>query len=665
MTGTPHTRHIAALLIAALLSLGVMAQETSLDSVKALNEKADQLLQTQPDSSFLLANKAYQIAKANGLRSAEAVSCKYLGLARLSMNDADSALSFFFRSLDLFRSLEGKEKGQINALHNIADAYISLGSYDKALKYSTEACHKAENTNLLKEAGISHNLSGEILFATGMYADALKSYYTALQFSQKADYGRGESNALANLGKTYTQIGNFELASRFLMQAYNQYLEEDGEEGTGRVLTNLANLHLLTGDFDLAVSEYKQALGIKEKNNDQSGIAIALNNIGYAFLMQGLGDSALPYFEQSLRLKERLRDYKGQASTLNNIGALHLKSGNLSLAEAALNQAISIARRVNAREYLMEGLKLLSELNEKQGHKLESLEYHKEYSHLQNELYGIENNSKIAVLQTQYEIQQKEKELLESENNNKHLLLTQEKLRKRLLLAALLGALAIILIIAYRYTIVRRLLQLLKIREHQKEQLLKELNHRVKNNLQIVGSILRIQSRRLKDPAALKAIMEGHNRIEAMALVHKQLYTDSDSTEIDLHPFIERLVENLSLFNGQSGLSYLNEFGNVRIDAGKAMLIGLIVNELVSNAFKHNSSEEPQTRVFLLKGQANELLLRISDNGPGLEHLGDPDASGGFGLKLVRSFAEKLGGILSIDSDQGTTFSISIPGIKL
>lgn len=638
---------------------------TALDSVKQLNTLSEDIIDQDPDSAYLLANAALSIAIRQDLRSAQAVSLKRMGNALAVSGKPDSARICYFESLGLYESIEGKEAGIIQMLLEISESYSIQGTYDKALKYAHRAATESASNQLPKLSGISHNQLGEIHFSTGMYTEALRNFYAALQHSGTAGYEKGVANAEANLGKTYSQLGNYILAEKFLYQAYDHYLEHEGEASTGRVLANIANMYLLQADYDRALAGYLQSLQIKRQNNDFQGIANTLNNIGMVHFEQGNYDSARVYFDKALALKEEIGDRKGISSTLNNLGALSLRTGNTTRARVLLEKGLEEANAVNAREYTMEALELLSDLYAIEGNKLRSLEFHKRFTLVQNELYGAENQQRMAVMHEQFEIGNKEKELLEVRNTNQELELSKEKYRRSFLLALLLSLFILLTIIIYRYTIVRKLTQLLRRRERQKDELLKELNHRVKNNLQIVSSILRIQSRRIADPDAVKAILEGQNRVEAMALVHKELYSGDDAAEIELDPFLRKLTENAVLFCGKGQPSMDIDIGTEGLctDASKAVLLGLIINELISNAFKHADADLPRIFISIHSSGQGSLQVCIKDNGPGLPRDFDPARSQGFGMKLVSSFASRLDASIAFNTGPGAEIRLDIPGI--
>jgi two-component sensor histidine kinase len=197
-------------------------------------------------------------------------------------------------------------------------------------------------------------------------------------------------------------------------------------------------------------------------------------------------------------------------------------------------------------------------------------------------------------------------------------------------------------------------------REQEKALLLKELNHRVKNNLQMISSLLNLQSRELSDHPAQEALLTGKNRVEALSLVHRKLYQEGTETKVVLKDYIEELV--LGLFYGYNA-SFKPELDidNSSISIDKAIPLALIVNEMVVNSLKYayKDIESPNFKMTL-REENNQLELHISDNGIGFTEQEGGKANS-FGLKLIKSLIEQLDGSIKRVKSEGTQWKITIP----
>ncbi|MBD2503327.1 PAS domain-containing protein [Anabaena azotica FACHB-119] len=197
----------------------------------------------------------------------------------------------------------------------------------------------------------------------------------------------------------------------------------------------------------------------------------------------------------------------------------------------------------------------------------------------------------------------------------------------------------------------------------EKEVLLKEIHHRVKNNLGIVSSLLQMQSRRTQDSQARDILRDSQNRIASIALVHEKLYRSNDLANIDFAQYIPDLTTHLfDSYNVSSNCIRLNiQVEDVSLDIETAIPCGLIINELVSNALKyafpHNRGGEIQVRLFQEKDQS--LTLVVQDNGIGLPAEFDNKKAKTLGITLVQGLVKQLRGKLEIQSQVGTEFKIS------
>ncbi|MFO0983712.1 MAG: ATP-binding protein [Planctomycetota bacterium] len=200
---------------------------------------------------------------------------------------------------------------------------------------------------------------------------------------------------------------------------------------------------------------------------------------------------------------------------------------------------------------------------------------------------------------------------------------------------------------------------------HEKETLLKEIHHRVKNNLQVISSLLNLQARCSNHQAGMDVLRESQHRIESMALIHERLYQTSDLARVAFRPYIEELVHHLlaSYTVERNGITARVRVADVSLDVDRAIPCGLLVNELVSNALKHAfpASAGGEVCVELDLGAADQLVLAVRDNGIGLPDSVDPQRASTLGMQLVQVLARQLGGTPEWRRGAGTEFVITMP----
>jgi two-component sensor histidine kinase len=194
----------------------------------------------------------------------------------------------------------------------------------------------------------------------------------------------------------------------------------------------------------------------------------------------------------------------------------------------------------------------------------------------------------------------------------------------------------------------------------EKEVLLKEIHHRVKNNLQVISSLLNLQARYLPDPAARAIFSQSQNRVQSIALVHERLYESADLSHVDFGKYIAVLLDNVFDTYDAAGRGIVNiiDVGDVHLTVDVAIPCGLIVNELVTNALKHAfpDGRAGTVRVSLAESPEGILDLMVQDDGVGMPAGIDPRKTVSLGLDLVITFAEQLNAEVTINREGGTRF---------
>lgn len=199
----------------------------------------------------------------------------------------------------------------------------------------------------------------------------------------------------------------------------------------------------------------------------------------------------------------------------------------------------------------------------------------------------------------------------------------------------------------------------------EKDVLLKEIHHRVKNNLQVISSLLHLQLRHVSEPPARVQLLESERRVRAMALVHEQLYMGADLAGVEFPSYVDRLVDMLmrAYATPPHKVSTRLCIAPLLLDIDVAIPCGLLINELLSNSLKHAFPGDMRGEIWvsLARADAGHLLLSVKDTGIGLPPAFDPEAVRTMGLQLVRALAKQLGGTLRWESESGTELRVLFP----
>mgnify|MGYP002620905725 CR=1 FL=1 len=205
----------------------------------------------------------------------------------------------------------------------------------------------------------------------------------------------------------------------------------------------------------------------------------------------------------------------------------------------------------------------------------------------------------------------------------------------------------------------------LNIQLDQKRILLQELHHRVKNNLQVISSLLNLQSNHLKNADPSQVLKEAQNRVLSMALVHEQLYQSEALQRVNFSDYIQKLVENLvKSFRGATNeIAFDIKKNNCCLNIKTLIPIGLILTEIITNSLKHGFMQgqcsDCKIYISLSKDENNKMTLKVGDNGVGIKQFQPPEEAGGLGFKLIDSLTQQINGKLKLDSNsKGTHFQI-------
>jgi two-component sensor histidine kinase len=296
----------------------------------------------------------------------------------------------------------------------------------------------------------------------------------------------------------------------------------------------------------------------------------------------------------------------------------------------------------------------------------------KYYQVIQDSIQVRMKRENFIELEKKYQSEKKEKEIrklsYEAELNELALKKSNQQ-RLFFILAAL--ALLVIAILVYRQFLVKRKAEALLSEKNNiissalsdKELLLKEIHHRVKNNLQVVSSLLGLQSEYIKDDNALTAINEGRNRVRSMALIHQQLYSEENLTGINVKTYLETLIRGLfdTYDINEEKIQFQLEIEDLELDVDTVIPLGLIANELISNALKHAFTDQQDGMILVNLWEKDDAIhFSVKDNGKGMDTSLLNEEMESFGYQMILAFKEKLDAEINISGDNGTDVQLTI-----
>jgi len=515
----------------------------------------------------------------------------------------------------------------------------------KSLYYAREALSLAESlqepiliARALEEISTSQRTLGNTV-------QALETSLQALQIYEKHDEKSRMAGMYLMIGSNYTSDANFRFAVPYLFKAMRIYEFLKSENLLPIVYTNLGETYRLMHVYDSAEYYTNKSLELATRLGNQPIIGYSLGNLGMINVAHNKFALANEQLKKAIVLLNDLGDGYSVSVYTSELGKAAFMQGAYDQAKEKYLDAFQIAEDYKLKEQLRDFSKLLVEVNEKTGNLQEALRYQKTFQIYQDSIVNVKNIRSISELTAKYELDKQQAQIV-------HLNERAEISKYRMY--ALMGSLmlffvlvAVLYLSAKKRKKANRLLQQQKeqieLREKEKELFLNELNHRTKNNLQTISSILSLQSRELIGHPSYDLITEGKSRVDALSLIHQKLYQDSFQIKIQLKEYIEELLYNL-VFGFNKHIQLVADIVDCEMSVDRAVPLALVVNELATNSIKYAFHEvkSPLLEVRLSRLNDQSLLLEIRDNGSGIE---DTALNGdSFGLKLVKSLVQQLTG---------------------
>jgi two-component sensor histidine kinase len=439
--------------------------------------------------------------------------------------------------------------------------------------------------------------------------------------------------------------------------AYKALKATEGNESQALSLYNLLGISYLNiGQLDSAYQYLDRAEILSRKNNNYSFL-IALNK-AQLFTLKKDYNPALRYIKESQKLVLQL---DGQRDMIVDIRYAQILSAQGKHQEALailedLNLSWSKERTsVEEKNFWLEALlfKALKDGYKGANNTNKALIFSDLLENATDSLNQEDTHNLAQTISIEYEVAQKENQiaLLNVEN-------THKKTQLNWLLLGLLATLVATSMIIVLYRRQQKAKDVIANQANKLSVLIKELHHRVKNNLQVVSSLLSIQSDELTDEAARKSISEGKLRVDAMSIIHQRLYMREDLAELNLREYIEDLVQHLAYSYGyeKEDFTLHLEINPILYNVDDAIPIGLMLNEVLTNSFKYAFPNHPNPTIWVKIMNDRGLEIQIKDNGlnPPSDHI----QGTGFGSKLIESLSYQLNAQTATSFDEGYLFSL-------
>lgn len=585
------------------------------------------------DSATYYAQEALEYAKTNHFLAGEAAILIQMGLIADNQGDFEASLADYQKAFSQFQVLSDTE-GMESALIRLGVVDLRNGQYDKAVDRFLESLRMAEtNKHLYGMMEANYSISWAYLDRKDyenalIYLKLADSYNTRLPFSSLS------LNICNHFGRIYRDTGKPDLAK--------YYLEKGIAESTA--------------------IEY-QGLNIT-----------MINNLATVYSAEGRTAKAIALQKEALKRSREIGNYLRELQVLTGLAKSY---GNSQPQEAirCIQEAVAIAHTKKASKQELRYLEMLTPLYLDMGNYQAAYETKARAHTLADSVFYQTMSENMAALKAEYELSKSEAKVKELNllNNQRQLELANASILRNATFAGLVVTLAFAGLIYSRYRVkqrsseaIRRKNESLEKLLQEKEWLMKEVHHRVKNNLQIVMSLLNSQSAYLENTDVSNAIRESRLRMQAMSLIHQKLYQTHNLECIDLNAYIDELVYFLQdAFDTRHRVIFQPDIPHLMVDVTQATPLGLILNEAISNSIKYAFPDARRGTISILLHEAEDVPdfyeLIIHDDGVGMPASFTVAQSPTLGLNLIQGLCDQLDGSFALGSDAGVCLTIRFP----
>ncbi|OAD91583.1 histidine kinase [Aequorivita soesokkakensis] len=609
-------------------SLPQTPSQTQEDTLKSsyLNEKLEKAQDTLLEYNTF--KKTIQLSLKN--EDFKSLGEAYIGLAKWHEDHTvlDSSIVYLKKAISLYKKEEMSKP--------LADTYLLLvvnysgtAEYDKASEAVYKALALYEKTDDQRGVAQCYTKISDLLYYSDSYAEGAEYCKKAIAIQEKNGYEEDMALSYRRLAENQLFLGNLEESLASMNHAIDLYKKIGITDAPLLACYNgRGNIYKYMERYDEAIADYNFCYEGAKKIGLLRYTMPPTANIGHVYILQGKYAEALPY--------------------------------NL--------RAIEIMKQIGNTKNLWENYMHVSNIYSELGDYKNALEYHELYEQGHTEYLNTIIARKDSELQVKYETAQKDLEILDQEAK-----IAQQR-KTQFLYIGIAGLLAVILFGMY-FTLKnirkkRKALSVLNIeldaKNKQNELLLKEIHHRVKNNLEMVKSLIALQSAKLEDGASKEAMLASQNRVQSMGIIHQKLYQGENLGSIEMKDYFINLGEGvLDTFNAEEKVKIECAMDDLNLDVDTAVPIGLIVNELLTNALKYAFPEgaKGQINISLVK-ENNDLLLKVTDNGIGKTEGSKPKGTG-FGTQLIQLLTQQLNGTISEDYKNGTAVFFNFKNFKI
>jgi two-component sensor histidine kinase/tetratricopeptide (TPR) repeat protein len=629
------------------------------------------------EKAFIRYAEGIELSRKTGDTNLEAEGLFYTGYVSEWYGEPKEKIYQYYKgSMDLFKSLKMTEK-QAYLLKTIADFHGRNSEDVLALSELSEVLKLYQSVHY-KKLHHTHSLIASIHRKTGNYTDALQHVFAAVESAKT-------SQDTLDLGILYFQYGAINAELNQYQQAIDHqkvaigYFQRYGDN------FNVMSCMRSTCGKLISLGKPREALEFCKQIARSDPPKSAYIRVQYDVTMFECY-IALKQYDKAQQYVKELANLDGKAVLENDLirliiasalGKLYIATHQFDKAHWYLTDGLALNATSGRLRYAQDLQFLLFKADSAKGNFAEAITHYQVFKTINDSIFNEAKSKQVASLQIKYDTKKKEQDItfLTKQTQAQQASIKQKDFQRNTFLGGTIMLALLVGLIFNQYRIKQRANTQLQIQQNviteknvrqqhlldEKEWLLKEIHHRVKNNLQMVMSLLESQSAFLKNDA-LAAIKDSQHRVQAMSLIHQKLYLSENVTTIHMPTYIQELVSYLrESFDTRQRIRFELELQPIDLDVAHAIPLGLILNEAITNAIKYAFPVQNDgiIRVSFVESEPAVFQLLVADNGIGLPPDFENMKASSLGSRLMRGLSNEIGGSLIMENGGGALVSLT------
>lgn len=653
-----------------IFAISLTAQQTKIDSLNAklkitkiedtiidLHEKIIGLYMSSnkiDEANSYLKKLTYK-SKSN--KNLLALSYKLKGKILQYTNKLDSSLIINYKAIEVLKNTK-PNKIAADVYLNIGNCLLDLNKMDSIPYYYNKASVIYYKLNNYRGLCFLYYNSAIYYLRINKNFECEKSLNKLIKYNKIFKNDFFDAKAYYMLGILNTQISNYEIGIEYLVKSVESFNKIGNYFETGITLMTLASSYGDNNNIIESEKAFQRAILLFHEKAIPKNLVFNFLLINYVDVL--IKRNNFKEAQKQLNLVQLYAEqYENEFEYIKPF--LITNQAEILIHNNKLIEAFQILDKIDTTnlfpEFKIAYYKAQVNLNVKKRNFKKAMEFNKSYFYIKDSFQNNLLKNKLIYTNTKFETEKKETEnlKLKYERAEQAIIIEKEKKQKWLFGSGLAGSIFILVIGGYSY----------KKNKKQKDVIVglqKELHHRIKNNLAIINTFIDVAKEEFSDLAFNNKLTELQNRITSINEVHQQLYKNTDVTRLSSKKYVQKLTDNIQhSFANKNIVIAQNINDSLKLNAEQSFAVGLIINEFLTNSFKHAFDGIDGTILIEMKEDHQNLFLLLSDNGKGLPKNFNIQKTESFGLRVIKLLAQQLKGTFKLENINGVTLNIHFP----